>query len=54
MSNESTTPGPEPTRGAQPDETGIIDLEHTRPVPRTDAPEPQSDPVPAPRRRRSG
>ena len=47
MSNESTTPDPEPTRGAQPDETGIIDLEHTRPVPRTDAPEPQSDPVPA-------
>ncbi len=37
MSDESTTPGAEPPRGAQPDETGIIDLEHTRPVPRTDA-----------------
>jgi putative serine protease PepD len=45
MSNESTTPGAEPTRATrdvQPDETGIIDLEHTRPVPRTDAPTPAS------------
>ncbi len=33
MSDESTTPGPEPTRGGQPDDTGIIDLQHTRPVP---------------------
>jgi putative serine protease PepD len=38
MSDESTTPGAEPPRRAQPDETGIIDLEHTQPVPRTDAP----------------
>ncbi len=38
MSDESTTPGAEPPRRAQPDETGIIDLEHTRPVPRSDAP----------------
>ena len=37
MTNESM-PGAEPPRGAQPDETGIIDLEHTRPVPRTGAP----------------
>jgi putative serine protease PepD len=37
MSDESTRPAAEPRRGPQPDETGIIDLEHTRPVPRTDA-----------------
>jgi putative serine protease PepD len=36
MTNESM-PGAEPPRGAQPDETGIIDLEHTRPVPRSEA-----------------
>ena len=37
MTNESTTPGAENPRDVQPDETGIIDLEHTRPVPRTEA-----------------
>jgi putative serine protease PepD len=46
MSNEPTTPGPEPTGGAQPDETGIIDIQHTRPVPRPDEPQPQSGPSP--------
>ncbi|HET7802325.1 MAG TPA: trypsin-like peptidase domain-containing protein, partial [Humibacillus xanthopallidus] len=37
MTNESTTPGAGTPRDVQPDETGIIDLEHTRPVPRTEA-----------------
>ncbi|MEO7448027.1 MAG: trypsin-like peptidase domain-containing protein [Humibacillus sp.] len=43
MSNESTTPGGDPDRGIRPDETGIIDLQHTRPVPRADAPPEPSD-----------